>query len=121
MQNFVARLQAAMLLRGFDDVQLARRAGLSHSTVWRILHAETDAPRFRTWHKLAEALEVTVTELVGDEQLDFWNERAKSATADVARDLVAELARVPPYLRAEAARQGIAAIRNVLRRSDRKF
>lgn len=51
--------------RAYGQAELAREAGLSASTLWRIEHDERQ-PRGRTLRALAEILQIDVSELIED-------------------------------------------------------
>lgn len=99
---FPDRLRDARELRGLNQAELAKRAGLQPSAV---SHFETGTrkPSFDNLKRLADALEVTTDYLLGradessgvaatDEPFYRHFEELSSDDRDVARDLVARLA-----------------------------
>ena len=72
-----ARVESVCLSRGWDRNELARRAGISRTTLYKLEHGLTRRPHGSTLHRLAEALGVSPVE--------FWNPIA--ADAGPSRDI----------------------------------
>ncbi len=100
---FPRRLRAAREMRRFSQLELAERARLQQAAV---SHYESGVrrPSLRNLRSLAEALEVTTDYLVGrsespeplpspDESLFTDFQRLTAADRELARQLVAQLAR----------------------------
>lgn len=59
------RIRAASLRKGWDVGELARRAGISRTTLYHLERGVTSRPRASTLQRLAQALEVDPAELAG--------------------------------------------------------
>ncbi len=59
------KLKQVRTLRLLTQVELAEKAGVNHSTIVNIERNQTE-PHFRTIRKLAGALDVDPTELLGE-------------------------------------------------------
>jgi len=74
-QTLARNIRLCRLLRGLSQEQLAGRAGLDRSYVGAIERAERN-PGIDTIAKLADALELSITELLGEldlrEQVESW-------------------------------------------------
>ena len=50
--------------KGWNQAELARRAGLSQPSVWALEHGETKMPKFETLASVAKALGVPLKEIM---------------------------------------------------------
>lgn len=66
-ERIAHRLRAACLAKGWDVGELARRAGVSRTTLYHLQRGETRHPRNATLNRIAVALDVPPDELTGDE------------------------------------------------------
>ncbi len=100
---FPKRLRAARELRELSQMDLAERARLQQTAV-SLYESGARRPSLRNLRRLSEALEVTTDYLVGrsaspgalpspDERLFRDFERLTTADRELARELVAQLAR----------------------------
>lgn len=64
--HLAERLRAERLRRGWDSGELARRAGISRTTLYHLERAHIDYPRRSTLGKLAAALELPAEQLLGE-------------------------------------------------------
>ncbi len=58
------RLRAECARRGWDMQELARRAGISRTTLYHLLEGRTGRPRGSTLNSIAESLQIDVAELL---------------------------------------------------------
>lgn len=100
LQNSVITRLAAL---GWSQIKLAHESGLRTTAVRDILNGKAQNPTLKTLRALAEALHITVSELIGEVQPS-----ATSAPAE-DREWLMMGRTVPPHQRA-AVRQAIATI-----------
>lgn len=61
-ERWMTRLRAECLQRGWDLGELARRAGVSRTTLYHLERGSTQRPQTKTLHRLARALEIDPAE-----------------------------------------------------------
>ncbi len=69
-------LQAVRMQRGLTQTELARRSGVAQPIICAIENGRTRYPRVDTMKALANALEVTVDTLIGDDANETADSKA---------------------------------------------
>jgi SOS-response transcriptional repressor LexA len=69
--NIASRLQELLGQRGLTQSRVARLTGLSYETVNRIITGTTPNPQIRTLAKIADALDVTVSWVLGEKGFEL--------------------------------------------------
>lgn len=100
---------------GIEPLQVAAAAGLSPSTLYRVMRADgsrTSEPRLHTKRRIARALKTTINALFDDEQLEFVEEaRGKTDNLGLFSGLVLHhLRTVPREIRQDASRAAAVAL-----------
>lgn len=70
--------------RGWNQSELARRAGLSGPSVWALEKGETGMPKFETLRAIAAALGVPIQAILSDEQPADTEDKLRAATAQLS-------------------------------------
>ena len=65
-------------IRGLNQSELARGAGLSAPTIWALENGETTMPTFETLRKVAAALGVPLSAIMADEQPSDIDDQLKA-------------------------------------------
>ncbi|MFQ5733519.1 MAG: helix-turn-helix domain-containing protein [Planctomycetaceae bacterium] len=66
-RHLACRIQRACLRRGWDRGELAQRSGVSRTTLYQLLRGGVSQPRASTLKRIADALDIPVSDLVAGE------------------------------------------------------
>lgn len=72
-QIFIKRISHLCEARGITLYQLSKMSGVSHSTIDNIINKRVFNPRIKTLHKLAIALNLTVSEFLDFKELNDYS------------------------------------------------
>ena len=87
----VVALEHIRRLRGLSQRELAEKAGVSPATVYELEVGKRPTPRPSTLRKLAEALEVEISDLLGEPTVPLAKASQKTGPPQVSReDLAAQ-------------------------------
>jgi len=67
--HLAANLTELMRLRNLNTSQLSRLSGVGQPVIYRLAHGETDNPKIKTLLQVAQALGVTIDQLLGEAPL----------------------------------------------------
>jgi transcriptional regulator with XRE-family HTH domain len=84
--HLVANLQHYLDVKRVSMNELSRRAGLSQTGVYDIINSRARSPRLETLEKLAEALDITVADLLMEHR-----------RADAANEMLAAFSQLPEH------------------------
>lgn len=116
MTNLAPRLQAVRKRRGLSQRELARISGVSFSLISKLEQGVVEGTRLETVRKLAIALRVKTTDLLGD--AGDAEEHAEQASPDLweptHRALLGQLPQPDEEPTLDGVRQGLASLKPLL-------
>jgi transcriptional regulator with XRE-family HTH domain len=101
MPDFRQIVRMACARKGWDLGELAENAGISRTTLYHLLEGHTDNPRLATISRLADTLDLEVSELLGVEAAEAIAPLSEEAAREIdaaANPAVAEVAAERPEL-----------------------